>query len=112
METHKSPYVQPTLEGATTSSLSTTRLYALSIACAVGGSLAALLALSYLVCPVCGWPLCPASPLTPPQLDTGLPAVTQLCTDTHYKYLVPLLVPVTAWFAIANWVGWQYFRHA
>ncbi|WOO81072.1 uncharacterized protein LOC62_03G004600 [Vanrija pseudolonga] len=96
METHKSPYVQPTLEGATTSSLSTTRMYALSVGCAVGGSLAALLALSYLVCP----------------LDVGLPVVDQLCTDTHYKYLVPLLVPVTAWFAIANWVGWQYFRHA
>ncbi|TXT13763.1 hypothetical protein VHUM_01130 [Vanrija humicola] len=86
---HKSPYVQPTLEGTTLSSLSDSQLYALSASCAAGGALAALLAASYLVCPV-----------------------SQLCADTHYKYLVPLLVPVTAWFAIANWVGWQYFRHA
>ncbi|CAK9780922.1 hypothetical protein CC85DRAFT_284681 [Cutaneotrichosporon oleaginosum] len=35
-----------------------------------------------------------------------------LCADTHYKYLVPILIPVTAWFAIANWVGWTYFRFA
>lgn len=40
------------------------------------------------------------------------PLLKVLCTDSHYKYLVPLLIPVTAWFAIANWVGWQYFRYA
>ncbi|WVQ78225.1 hypothetical protein IAT38_000308 [Cryptococcus sp. DSM 104549] len=38
--------------------------------------------------------------------------IRPLCEDEHYKYLVPLLVPVTAWFAIANWVGWEYFRYA
>ncbi|KAL1411236.1 hypothetical protein Q8F55_002187 [Vanrija albida] len=90
----KSPYVAPTLEGTTDSSLTTTQLYALSVSCAVGGALAALLAASYLLCPL------------------DLPLATHLCADTHYKFLVPLLVPVTAWFAIANWVGWQYFRHA
>lgn len=35
-----------------------------------------------------------------------------ICADDHYKYLVPLLVPTTAWFVIANWVGWEYFRNA
>jgi hypothetical protein len=35
-----------------------------------------------------------------------------ICHAQHYVYLVPLLVPVTAWFAIANWVGWEYFRYA
>lgn len=38
--------------------------------------------------------------------------VSPLCEDEHYKYLVPLLIPVTTWFAIANWVGWEYFRFA
>ena len=35
-----------------------------------------------------------------------------ICADEHYKYLVPLLIPITAWFVIANWVGWEYFRYA
>ncbi|GFZ46271.1 hypothetical protein JCM24511_04518 [Saitozyma sp. JCM 24511] len=53
------------------------------------------LAISYLICPI----------------DT-VPWLTHLCDDGHYKYLVPLLLPVTAWFVIANWVGWEYFRYA
>lgn len=44
--------------------------------------------------------------------DAQIPGLGVLCRDHHYKYLVPLLVPTTAWFAIANWVGWQYFRYA
>ncbi|RSH91211.1 hypothetical protein EHS25_009510 [Saitozyma podzolica] len=59
------------------------------------------LAISYLICPMDTVPwLTPLTPLTP------------LCDDGHYKYLVPLLLPVTAWFVIANWVGWEYFRYA
>lgn len=38
--------------------------------------------------------------------------VSTVCQAQHYVFLVPLLVPVTAWFAIANWVGWEYFRYA
>lgn len=38
--------------------------------------------------------------------------IADMCTDDHYKYLVPLLVPTTAWFVIANWVGWEFFRNA
>lgn len=56
--------------------------------------LSALLALSYFYCPA--------------QITWLRP----LCEDEHYKYLVPLLIPVTTWFAIANWVGWEYFRFA
>ncbi|KAL7422220.1 hypothetical protein Q5752_002866 [Cryptotrichosporon argae] len=64
---------------------------------AFAGALAVLalaccaLALSYFVCPT--W-------------------AGRLCADEHAKYLAPLLVPTTAYFAIANWVGWQYFRFA
>lgn len=29
----------------------------------------------------------------------------------HAKFVLPLLVPVTSWFVIANWVGWEYFRY-
>ncbi|ORY22768.1 hypothetical protein BCR39DRAFT_473677 [Naematelia encephala] len=35
-----------------------------------------------------------------------------LCSDERYRYLLPLFVPTTAWFVIANWVGWEYFRYA
>ena len=35
-----------------------------------------------------------------------------ICTDDHYKYLIPLLIPTTSWFVIANWVGWEFFRNA
>ncbi|AFR93161.1 hypothetical protein J008_01036 [Cryptococcus neoformans] len=56
--------------------------------------LSALLALSYFYCPA------------------HITWVSPLCEDEHYKYLVPLLIPVTTWFAIANWVGWEYFRFA
>ncbi|RXK38370.1 hypothetical protein M231_04412 [Tremella mesenterica] len=32
--------------------------------------------------------------------------------EERYRYLIPILIPVTAWFGIANWVGWEYFRNA
>jgi hypothetical protein len=31
--------------------------------------------------------------------------------DTHYKYLVLFLIPTFSYFAIANWVGWQYYQN-
>ncbi|WWC61251.1 uncharacterized protein I303_103832 [Kwoniella dejecticola CBS 10117] len=41
-----------------------------------------------------------------------IPLIEPIRQDDHYKYLLPLLVPVTAWFGIANWVGWEYFRYS
>ena len=35
-----------------------------------------------------------------------------LSEDNHYKYFFVLLVPTTAYFVIANWVGWQYYRNS
>jgi Phosphatidylinositol N-acetylglucosaminyltransferase subunit Y len=35
-----------------------------------------------------------------------------LARDTHYKYLGLFSVPVCAYFVIANWVGWQFFRNS
>jgi hypothetical protein len=35
-----------------------------------------------------------------------------LAADTHYKYFGILLIPTTAYFVIANWVGWQYYRNS
>lgn len=43
--------------------------------------------------------------IVPQILDT-------LAADTHYKYFVVLLVPTTAYFVIANWTGWQYYRNS
>lgn len=38
--------------------------------------------------------------------------VDTVLLDTHYKYFVPLFIPLTAYFVIANWVGWQYYRNS
>ena len=35
-----------------------------------------------------------------------------LAADTHYKYFFLFLIPTTAYFVIANWVGWQYYRNS
>lgn len=32
--------------------------------------------------------------------------------EPHYRYIVPLIVPVVAWFAIANWASWQFYLNA
>jgi len=40
------------------------------------------------------------------------PVLDAIVDDSHYKYLVLLLIPTTSYFVIANWVGWQYFRNA
>jgi hypothetical protein len=38
--------------------------------------------------------------------------VRALADDEHYKYLAVLVVPTTAYFVIANWVGWQFYRNS
>ncbi|KAJ8078612.1 hypothetical protein PM082_012895 [Marasmius tenuissimus] len=43
---------------------------------------------------------------------TGNVVLDALANDTHYKYFVLLIVPTTAYFVIANWVGWQYYRNS
>ncbi|TCD68122.1 hypothetical protein EIP91_011487 [Steccherinum ochraceum] len=40
------------------------------------------------------------------------PLLDMLTEDTHYKYFVLLLVPTSAYFVIANWVGWQFYRNS
>jgi len=35
-----------------------------------------------------------------------------LARDTHYKYFVVFIIPTGAYFVIANWVGWQYYRNS
>ncbi|KAJ7273659.1 hypothetical protein B0H12DRAFT_1007753 [Mycena haematopus] len=43
---------------------------------------------------------------------TGIFILDALAQDTHYKYFGILLIPTTAYFVIANWVGWQYYRNS
>ncbi|CAL1711079.1 unnamed protein product [Somion occarium] len=43
---------------------------------------------------------------------TGIYLLDVLADDRHYKYFVVLLIPTTAYFVIANWVGWQYYRNS
>ncbi|KAF9521109.1 hypothetical protein BS47DRAFT_11115 [Hydnum rufescens UP504] len=43
---------------------------------------------------------------------SGILLLDHLAADNHYKYLALLLVPTGAYFVIANWVGWQYYRNA
>ncbi|BGP47110.1 hypothetical protein JCM10450v2_002962 [Rhodotorula kratochvilovae] len=43
---------------------------------------------------------------------SGILVLDALVQDTHYKYLVVLLVPVTTCFVIVNWWGLKIFRHA
>ncbi|KAI0336995.1 hypothetical protein BDW22DRAFT_1433680 [Trametopsis cervina] len=43
---------------------------------------------------------------------TGNWVLDSLAEDTHYKYFFVLLVPTTAYFVIANWVGWQFYRNS
>ena len=44
--------------------------------------------------------------------STGITALNALERDGHYKYLALFIVPVCAYFVIANWVGWQFFRNS
>ncbi|TNY19751.1 hypothetical protein DMC30DRAFT_399603 [Rhodotorula diobovata] len=43
---------------------------------------------------------------------TGVRVLDAMAQDTHYKYLVVLLVPVTVCFVIVNWWGLKILRHA
>lgn len=44
--------------------------------------------------------------------STRITAINALERDGHYKYLALFSVPVCAYFVIANWVGWQFFRNS
>ncbi|CAK5264238.1 unnamed protein product [Mycena citricolor] len=46
---------------------------------------------------------------------TGVPVANildSLARDDHYKYFALFLIPTTAYFVIANWVGWQYYQNS
>jgi len=43
---------------------------------------------------------------------TGHFLLDTLANDTHYKYFVIFLIPMSAYFIIANWVGWQYYQNS
>ncbi|PIL23891.1 hypothetical protein GSI_13642 [Ganoderma sinense ZZ0214-1] len=43
---------------------------------------------------------------------TGVWFLDALARDTHYKYLVVMLIAAGTGFVIANWVGWQYYRNS
>lgn len=44
--------------------------------------------------------------------SSSITALNVLERDGHYKYLALFSVPVCAYFVIANWVGWQFFRNS
>ncbi|KAH8928639.1 hypothetical protein BT69DRAFT_1212474 [Atractiella rhizophila] len=44
--------------------------------------------------------------------ESGFPVLDWLRNDTHYKYLVPLLIPIGLYTVIVNWMGFKMFRHA
>ncbi|EGN95353.1 hypothetical protein SERLA73DRAFT_60100 [Serpula lacrymans var. lacrymans S7.3] len=43
---------------------------------------------------------------------TGIYILDVLAQDTHYKYFTLLIIPTSAYFVIANWVGWQYYQNS
>ncbi|KAF8136618.1 hypothetical protein EV363DRAFT_1395712 [Boletus edulis] len=43
---------------------------------------------------------------------SDIPLLDVLAKDTHYKYFVLLIIPTSAYFVIANWVGWQYYQNS
>ncbi|KAF5358181.1 hypothetical protein D9756_001626 [Leucocoprinus leucothites] len=43
---------------------------------------------------------------------TNIPVLHALAEDQHYKYFSILIIPVTFYFVIANWVGWQYYSNS
>jgi len=49
------------------------------------------------------------SPLLKP---SGNQILDQIQRDRHYKYLLPLLWPVTLIAVIVNWGGFKFWRHA
>ncbi|WVN85218.1 uncharacterized protein L203_100363 [Cryptococcus depauperatus CBS 7841] len=87
-----SPLTHSSYEPPPMREYSAAQLHLAALLMFVISTLSVCLGISYVYCPV------------------GLWWLHSLCTDEHYKYLLPLLVPVTVWFAIANWVGWEFFR--
>ena len=43
---------------------------------------------------------------------SGVYVMDTIAQDTHYKYFMVLAIPTTAYFVIANWVGWQYYKNS
>lgn len=41
-----------------------------------------------------------------------VPFLDFLAEDTHYKYFALFSIPLTSYFVIANWVGWQYYTNS
>jgi hypothetical protein len=91
--------------------MSTAALYISSITAFVCAGLALFLGTTYIACalPI---PVSQEKAEDVLQLTIQMGIVEYACNDEHYKYLLPLLIPTTAWFVIANWVGWEYFRNA
>jgi len=58
------------------------------------------------------WPLIGITTTTTTNTTIIAVFVDALARDTHYKYLALFSVPVCAYFVIANWVGWQFFRNS
>ncbi|KAG1768390.1 hypothetical protein EDD22DRAFT_872944 [Suillus occidentalis] len=43
---------------------------------------------------------------------SGIQALDVLAQDNHYKYFALFIIPMGAYFVIANWVGWQYYQNS
>lgn len=91
---------------------STTKLYVASAVFITLSVSAALLAISFVYCPGHVGDTLVGELRGISVLTHQITWIRPVCEDEHYKYLVPLLVPITSWFVIANWVGWEYFRYA
>jgi len=44
--------------------------------------------------------------------DTGNPILDSIKYDSHYKYLILMLIPMGLYTIIINWMGFKIFRHA
>lgn len=82
------------------------QLYLAAAACFTITAISAILALTTFICPFSN------NLLRLNSISWNDECTSLICGTQHYLYMIPLLVPVTAWFAIANWVGWEYFRYA
>ena len=59
-----------------------------------------------------GWWSSTISASTTSSTNVLLLLLDALARDAHYKYLALFSVPFCAYFVIANWVGWQFFRNS
>jgi hypothetical protein len=93
--------------------LSDTALTIASYIAFAGAVLALALALSHVACGTSIDSMVSRSSTVAWTQMTAQPHTLQsVCEDDHYKYLIPLLIPASAWFVIANWVGWEFFSNA